>query len=219
MATFLEVKTRIASELERELTDETYTSRTWATEIGASINDAIKLHRSKAYWFLQQPTSTTKTATTTASNSYVTEPTGLIKLYSLRVTINSQLQPMEEVSFQEMESLHDGNQTDEGQPYLYNRYGARIRIYPTPDDVYTLTFSGLFQLNNAADLSADADTNAWLTDAEILIRTQAKLIMARDYIKDYTAVPALKDALMEAKEALDREHVARTATNRIRARS
>ena len=48
MSTFLELKTRIASDLERELTDETFTGRTWDTEIGAADHEDVGLHRRAA---------------------------------------------------------------------------------------------------------------------------------------------------------------------------
>lgn len=214
MSTFLELKTRIASDLERELTDETFTGRTWDTEIGAAINDAIRLYRAKRYWFLQGPITAALTSTTTASNSYVAEYAGLVDLKSLRITIDNQKQELTEISFSEMESRHDGS-TSEGEPYEYCRFGGRVRLYPTPGSVYTLTWSGTFL---EATLTADGDTNAWLDEGEILIKAHAKLIMQRDYIKSYTDIPAAKDAVSEAVAALDLEHSARMGNRKLAAR-
>lgn len=215
--TYGDLKARIASDLERDLTQETTDTRTFEDEVEGAITDAISLLQSKQYWFLQQPTSTAKTATTTASNSYVTEPTGLLDLYSLRITVNSQKQEMDEVPFDEMESLHDGADTSTGQPFQYNRFGQRIRVYPIPNDTYTLTFSGLF---TETAMSADSDSSAWSTvgKGELLCRSMAKLILIRDFLKSYKDVPAAQLAVQFAEQALDREHIRRTATRKLKAR-
>lgn len=213
-STFGDMKNRVASDLERSLTDVTWGARTWDDEIGGAILDAIKLYRARKWWFLQQPQTLTMTSETTADEEYVTEYTGLIQLDSLRITISGNKEPLEPISFQEMERRHDGN-TSTGQPYEYCRYGGRIRLYPTPDQVYTLTWSGTFQ---ESALTSDTISNQWMTNGELLIRARAKLTMLRDYIKSYDDVPAAAIAVKEAEKALDLEHVTRTATRKLRAR-
>ena len=212
-----DMKTRIASDIERELTDETFTARTWEDEIEASIFDAITLQKSKQYWFMQQPTSAAITSSCSTTSSYVSEPTGLVQIDSLRLTVNGEKQPVDPCSFEEMESLHDGNTTDTGEPFKYCRYGQRVRLYPAPNDTYTLTWSGLF---DDAAMDNDADQTVWTTvgKGELLIRRQAKVILYRDYIKAYNDVPAAVAALKEAENALDREHAKRVGTRRLKAR-
>lgn len=211
------LKTLIASDLERTLTDTSHasTSRTWDNEISVAILDAVKLYKSKHWWFLQEPTATAQTSTCSTTTSYVSEPTGLIQLDSLRVTANSQRYEVKPVSFSEMESLHDGATTDTGQPYMYTRYGARVRLYPSPDQAYTLTWSGLY---DQASLTSDAISNDWMTHGRLVIKAMAKLILLRDYIKSYEDVPAAQEAVMVAERALDREHMRRTGTRRLAAR-
>lgn len=214
MSDFGTMKTRIGSDLERTLADASYSSRTWEDEIEAAIQDAIKLYKSKRWWFVAQPTAAALTSTTTADNSYIAEYTGLVKLESLRITIDGQKEPLEEVTFEEMERFHDGS-TSSGQPYKYNRHAKRVRLYPTPSQVYTITWSGTFE---EATLTLDADTNDWMTDGELVIRSMAKLILLRDYIKSYDDVPGAIQAIQQAEKSLNREHGARVGTRRIRAR-
>jgi hypothetical protein len=210
------MQARIACDLERTLADTSFASRTWGDEIKAAINDAIKLYRSKSWWFLQQPDAVTgsKTNTTTASNSYVDEPTGLVALVSLRVTVSGQPKMLMPVTIQEMESRHDGT-TSTNEPFDYCRYGKRVRLYPTPNAVYTLTWTGTFEEDT---LSADADTNDWMTHGELVIRAMAKMILLRDYIKSYEDAQAAGLAVQLAEQALDREHAKRTGTRRMQAR-
>lgn len=211
MTTLGTMKNRIASDLERALTDTTWDTRTWADEIAAAIQDAIQLNRSKPFWFLQEPTSADLTSTTTAGNSYVAEYTGLLRLDSLRITIAGDKQKLYQINQDEMESRHDGS-TGEGEPFEYARWAGRVRLYPTPSSVYTLTWSGIFQ---DATLAGDGDSNGWTTHGELLIRSTAKVILFRDYIKSYDDVPGAMAAQAEAEKALYREHVQRMSKTRM----
>ncbi len=50
-------------------------------------------------------------------------------------------------------------------------YQDRINLFPIPGSTYTLT---IHYLKALTALSADSDTNAWLTEGEELIRLHAK---------------------------------------------
>jgi hypothetical protein len=214
MSTFGTLKTEIASDVERTLADDAMSGETWDDVIGRYINDAIKLLRSKHWWFLQKPSTGTYTSTTTASNQYVSEYTGLVRLDSLRITSAGQLQELTEVPFQQMEANYDGNPT-ESEPIEYARWGGRIRLYPEPDDAYTLTWSGLFELDA---LTVDADTNAWCTHGSVVVKAQAKVKLYRDYIKDMEGAATASAELAEGIMALNREHARRVGTSKISAR-
>lgn len=208
-----DMKNRIASDLERTLTDTTHVAlaRTWDDEIEDAILDSIQLYRSRPFWFLQEPNAVSLTSTTSTGNSYVSDYPGLIRLDSLRITINGQRYQLREISFTQMESRFDGVTTD-NQPYEYSRFGGRVRIYPTPNDAYTLTWSGIFE---DSALTGNEISNGWMTHGQLLIRASAKLILLRDYIKSYEDVPAAQQALDNAEKALYREHVMRTSSKRI----
>lgn len=208
MSTYGTMIDRIAAELERS----DLGSSSSPGLIGTHINDAIRLYKARNWWFLQSPTSAALTSSTTASDSYVSRYAGLIQLDSLRITIAGQKYPLDPVSFQEMESLHDGN-ASEGQSWKYAEYGSRLRLYPTPDQIYTLTWSGLFE---EATLSASADTNDWMTDGELLIRSTARMTIYRDYLRDLDGAAACGPAIAGAIEALDREHMRRSPVRKLR---
>lgn len=200
---------RIAAELERSDIGSAGTPGV----IGTHINDAIRQHKARNWWFLQEPTSAAKTNSTTASNSYVSLVTGIIQIDTLQVTISGQLERLTPVMHDEMESLHEGT-TSEGQPWRWTQYGARVRLYPTPDAIYTLTWTGLFE---ESTLSSSSDTNSWMTDGELLIRHTARMTVLRDYLRDMEAAQACMPAIMAAIDALDREHMRRMPTRRIKA--
>lgn len=211
MTTYGTMIDRIAGELERS----DLGSSSAPGVIGSHINDAIRLYKAKNWWFLQGPTSAALTSTTTAGNSYVSEYAGLIQLDSLRITVSGQLNQLDPISFSEMELLHDGS-SQTGEPFKYTRWGARVRLYPTPDDVYTLTWSGLFE--ESTTLAASADTNDWMTHGEMLIRHSARALLLKNYLRDDMGAEACGPAINAAIDALDREHMRRSPTRTVRPR-
>lgn len=210
MSTYGTMIDRIAAEIERS----DLGSASSPGVIGTHINDAIRMFKAKNWWFLQEPTSATKTATTTASNSYVTLPTGIIQIDTLKVTISGQLLDMRPISHIEMEEAHEGGGSD-GQPYCYTLYGGRMRLFPTPDNTYTLTFTGLFE---ESSLASSSDTNSWMTDGELVIRHTARMTVLRDYIRDVEGAAACQQPISDAVNALDREHMRREPVRTLRAR-
>jgi hypothetical protein len=200
---------RIAAELERS----DIGSSSSPGLIGTHINDAIRAYKAKHWWFLQEPTSTAKTNSTTASNSYVSLVTGIIQIDTLQITVSSQLNRLTAVDHSTMEALHEGT-SSEGQPWNYSQYGKRVRLYPTPDDIYTLTWTGLFE--ESTTLSSSSDTNDWMTNGELLIRRQAKMTILRDYLGDPNW-QACSPGIGEAIAALDLEHMRRQNTRKLKA--
>lgn len=203
MSTFGDMIDRIGAELERSDMD---------TVIGQHINDAIRTYKAKHWWFLQEPTGADKTNTTTASNSYVSLVSGIIQIDTMKITINGFWQDMRPISHTEMEMLHEGTDAT-GQPYAWTQYGERLRLYPTPDDAYTLTWTGLFE--DATTLDDDADSNDWTNAGELLIRRTAKMTLLRDYLTD-PAWQACLPGIAEAMQSLDREHIRRASTRTLK---
>lgn len=209
MSTYGTMIDRIAAELERSDIGSAGTPGV----IGTHINDAIRQYKAKNWWFLQEPTSAAKTNTTTASSSYLAYPTGLIQIDTLQVTVSGQLNRLAPVTHDEMESLHEGT-TSEGEPWRYTNYGSRVRLYPTPDQIYTITWTGLVE---ETALSTSTDTNDWMTTGELLIRNHARMTICRDYLRDTEGAAMAQAGVVAAIDALDREHMRRAPTRTIKA--
>lgn len=100
-----------------------------------------------------------------------------------------------------------------GRPLWWAWYEDQLRFSPIPDvSTYYCIISGLCRLKT---LSADNDTNAWMTSGEALIRNQAKLILYRDVTRDEAGAQAAQIALGEALAPLKRRTMARLNTGRI----
>lgn len=87
-----------------------------------------------------------------------------------------------------------------------------IRLYPIPDQAYTIT---AYNVPRLTELSADTDSNAWTNDAEALIRARAKWDLVKNVIRGPEMAEEL--AMLKAEEeqefvALIRETSSREAT-------
>lgn len=178
-----ELKSRIADELNRDDLD---------TQIGNSITAAIQQWGRERFW----RTVSSQTATTTLGGQYATLPEGMRTLDIVQVLDGSTYWPL---TARPLATIDDwqGATTSSGVPSDYAVENTRIRLYPTPDAVYTLTFVGVFSLPALAD---DTDTNFWTEEAADLIAATVKYRIYRDIIRNSEAMTFAKVA---EKEALD----------------
>ncbi len=100
-----------------------------------------------------------------------------------------------------------------GVPVDYAIFGDQLRLAPIPDAAYTITFSGLARLPT---LSQDADTNAWMTEGEALIRNQAKVFLCT-VNGDDAGLGSAQLGLATAERSLARKMTAKANTGRIAA--
>lgn len=172
MTTYAVMRSRIADELARgDLT----------TQIASAIQSAIKHHERKRFYFNEViGTFSTVNAQEWYSSTDAAWIATAVDIDSLRVTISGRPFPMDKRTMAEMEDVSAGA-TMTGTPSDWCYYRQQVRLYPTPNGVYTVTGSYIQRLTA---LSADGDSNAWTTDAEELIRLRAKIILFRDVIRD-----------------------------------
>lgn len=99
------------------------------------------------------------------------------------------------------------NGTNTGQPASYCWYGDQLRLYPAPAGVWTVRIGASVK---AAAPASDAETgNPWMTYAERLIRSRAKLELALHVIRNDKLAASMNVALSEALEQL------KSRTNRL----
>lgn len=72
------------------------------------------------------------------------------------------------------------NPAVQGQPIDYSYYAGTLRLYPIPDGAYPISIEGTVRFSPLQDV---ADSNAWTQDAEALIRTEAKLDILTNILK------------------------------------
>jgi hypothetical protein len=211
------MKTRIVDDMVRD--DLT------ANQLANAINDAIELQEGERFKFNERR----YTLLTVAGQEYydLTGPTLLtsagaavgtgetiLELDDIYTTISNnpyRLCPRTQQHINEWQST-----SYQGQPADYTLYGQQLRIWPVPDQVYTLSLMGLARLG-PNPLVADGDTNAWMTDGAAITRAQAKILLYRDLLRDADGVALATDQLVRATEAAKRKMGAQAFTGRQKA--
>jgi len=136
--------------------------------IKQAIVDAIRYYRTSRLGFNLKRAY----ATLTSGNEYVNLPLDWIEADLLRLDEDTRRDVLKEVTY---DWIDEQNQyaLDRGRPRRYAIQHRTLRFYPVPDRTYTLMFSFQYDLQNVSASSTDTDTNAWLEDAEELIRKHA----------------------------------------------
>lgn len=168
------MRDRIADELDRA--DMT-------TQIEREIKSAIAYYERRRFWFNEKRVDFATVAAqewyTSADDSDIPN---LLTLDIAKIAINATTKhDLELLPYAEIEFVSDGGEADEGQPTALAYFQKQIRLYPIPDASYSVVLSGIFALDA---LSASADTNAWMTDGEALIRQRTRRMVYSNVIRD-----------------------------------
>ncbi len=166
MTTLAIMKARIADEMMRD--DLT-------SQIASAISDAIKYYQVKRFFFNEKDEITFSTVA--AQNEYAAAANALIpnlyKIDWMTVGGDSFLGRITNETWRDLTAT-----TASGEPCNYVYYNRVIRLYPTPSAIQTIRLSAHYKLSEpASDSEAD---NAWMVEAEELIRHRAKSLLFRD---------------------------------------
>jgi hypothetical protein len=180
MTTKATLRARILSDLERD-------QATWGTMIDEAIADAITFHQSKRFYFNESRTVTFSTVAGTDMYTFNTPTlTGTIgaefyRIDDVLITISASVTHLRRVDYDWLEQTADNN-TSQGQPYNYAYVGRQMRIYPIPDQAYTVRIIGHQKFDAPAD--DIVNDNVWMNEGFELIRSRAKAQFAMHVIED-----------------------------------
>lgn len=185
MSDFVTMIDRISDELQRpDLT----------AQIRTSIKTAIDHYQTERFDWLEKRA----TAVTVANQALYSTPTDLRLIDVLKVTVNGYDYPLLERNWRWMEEVDVSPTVYTGAPTDWAYFDEQLRLYPVPDNAYTLTMSYIQKLD---DVSADSDTNTFFTTGEQLIRCRAKWDMLTHVIRgeaQRAEAAMMKSAEMEA---------------------
>lgn len=192
MTTLAIMKARIADELARD--DLT-------SQIAYSITDAIAAYSDDRFLFNE---SRSNTFSTVAAQEFYT-PSDATFIGTINkidyVTILAGDQPYQVLAARPVDMEHwSTNGTSTGQPGHYAYYDKKIRLYPVPDAIYTVRVAGV--VDSPAPTTDDEGSNPWMTTAERLIRSRAKLELALHVLKDLELAATMERAVQEAYDQL-----------------
>lgn len=181
-------------------------------EIKNAIQSAIAYYSGTRFWFNQVqftfPIVANDEFFDSADNA---EIPNLLAIDSFYVTSGGVRYPLLPATNAEIDQAQNGLFKFRPDTWAYVR--KQIRIYPIADAAYTATVEAWSRLSA---LVADADTNAWMTDGEELIRQRAKRILAMDITKEITDAQAAEALETMALDRLERESELRLGDQPLR---
>lgn len=203
MASFLDMQTRIADELDRS---------DLVPQIKKAIISAVAFYARKKFYF----TETSFTFATVVGQEYygsaaaaaiATSPSIAI----LNINVGGGRIELDKKTFDYIDSI-SYLATSSGQPEMWAYRAEQIRVYPIPSQIWTIT---AFNIPRLTELSADTDSNAWTNDAEAMIRARAKLDVILNVIRGVDMVDeiaGLRAQEIDERSALFTEGASRAAT-------
>lgn len=207
MATFLDLRTNIATDLTRQDID---------AQTKNAVIDAIKAYEAERFWFNQ--TRSLTFSTIAAQNAYgsaaLSQIPNVIEFDQVffRDTATSSGYALCKQEADDFEWLLNAN-TANGRPTDYTFIDGQMLLWPTPAAAYIIRPHMHYRLPM---LSADGDSTAWCNEAENLIRAHAKMILYANVIEDDAGASRMQAQIPFLKGRLDEETTSRMATGRIR---
>lgn len=225
MTTLAVMRARIADDITR--TD-------LSSQITNAINDAIKLWEGERFAFNEKRYLIN---TVDGQEYYDLSGVGLLnhdesatatgemvlEIDSITNTVNDYPYPLEPRTQQWFDTYQSLPTQYKGQPDSYGIYGNRLRLFPVPDasgpgvgGSFPIRVSCLARLG-PNPLVNDGDTNDWLTEGEVLIRSHAKIILGRFPLRDQELIALAQNDADNAYTSLKRKMAAKAFTGRIAA--
>lgn len=169
MPTYLDIQNRVADILNR--TD-------YGTQIKIGIIATIRAYEKERFWFNETVTA----LTCTPNSELLAVPADHLETDRMEVVIQSADVPMINVPFSEIRYININESL--GLPIRWCQYGVNFHLANVPDSAYTIL---CYYMQKLPELSADSDTNDWLSCAEDVVMFGAAKFVAKTYIKDYQA--------------------------------
>lgn len=203
MSNYGTLQSRIANEIAR--TDLT-------AEIKEAIQTSIKKYERKRYYFNVKVESTFSTVSDQEyyTSSALSDIPDIAEIISATIAVSGVKQPLEWFDHVQIDQMQNGQV--KGTPEAYSYAEQRLRLYPIPNSVQTITLAYVYRF---ATLSADGNTNAWMTDGEELIRCCAKSELYEHVIRDPNTADRMLARAMQAHRDLITETARRMDSRRM----
>lgn len=199
--TFIDMVNRILTELRRS---------NLGTETKQAINDAIDEAAKTRFYFNEMHMS----FPTVIGQEYYPD-LGLVELDAGWYLNGTQQVPIAAINQFDANEFFGTSGGVGGSLELLSRYGGQFRLYPIPSTVYTVYVDGFGKLT-PSPLVNDADTNAWLTEAEQYIRALAKRNLLRDVIRDYGEARVVEGVSEDYKNMLIEQTTLKSSADTLR---
>jgi hypothetical protein len=163
--------------------------------IKRAVETAIRFYKSQRLGFNLKRAF----ATLTSGQEYISLPTDWIEADLMRLDHDSERDLMREVTYDWIDE-QESNADLRGRPRRFAIQHRTMRLYPIPDQTYTLMLSFQYELTNVSKSADDSATNAWLNEGEELIRKHA---MSELYVLYIDGDEAIRKGRMLRAECSD----------------
>lgn len=181
-------------------------------DIRDAIVDAILHYEDERFYFNEG----SSVAVTTANDPYLSSiPGNIIDIDSVWIDLSgtSKVQISREFA-SDIEALDDGNEF--GQPDRWTIYKNTVRFYPAPDTARTAHFKGQVALTEVSASATTTATNAWMTDAEKMIRAKAKSILYTHRIRNLQVAAFMEAAAESSRRKIAGKTVDKVSTGKVK---
>lgn len=200
----------MVTRIENEIDDENIRD-----QVILAIRSAIQLYAPKKFYFNQKVfTFSTVAAQELYTVSAAADIESFTEVLSSYVTSGGTRYLFNQIGNEAIDDAQTGLIT--GRPTLWSYFAQKIRPFPIPDAVYVATISAHVKLAALTDDGTATNTNAWMTDGEILIRQAAKRMLYSDVIKEQADALTAGGAEAQALEALEYETFLRRGRPKLR---
>jgi len=176
-----------------------------------AIGLAILHYETLPWWFLE----TINTEVTANGTEYYDVPSdfGTTEV-TISITVSNNTYPLIKRNFQTIEDWFVKSSVFTGYSTDYAIYQQQFRLFPVPNGAYPLTIA----YYKALGAPSSGNSNAWTTDAELLIRSRAEWQMNSLRYHDLEAATVAKQMETVAFGELDRKNRLRMTSGSLRKR-
>lgn len=205
MPQFSTVVANIRSDINRD--------STFDTRIKQALEDAVKFYRARRYGF------NTKRKSFTVTTEYTSLTANFLAVDAIRIYRTSSVDPMEEVTYTEINDRLRSLSLS-AQPVMYAIQDRQLRVFPPPDQTYTVDMAYLFNLPEVSASASDSTSSNWLEEGYELIKTHAMIDVLENYIDGDEALQKadrLRIRESQAESELKRRANREQSSGRVRA--
>ena len=186
-----------------------------SANIRSSIKGAIRFYESEFFYF-NDGRSTINTVT---GQEYYGVPSDYIKPLTMTLTTSNYTYILSPRTHAWMEE-NSTNENWTGRPEAYCFFAGQVRLYPIPNaSDYRLEMAYIKTLGEISATASDSATNAWMTDAEEVIRLHAKVDVMQNVIREAEVNQEAAMLVQREERIADRlryESSSRRATGRLK---
>lgn len=170
------------------------------TEIEEAIDEAIKDYQFRRWHFNELvttfPTVVGQTDYAAAASAYLPD---LYEIDSISSVYAGSVYELKQKPQLEIERLISSNSAQDNYPFYYTYYAQTLRLYPIPNDVYTIRIAGVLKV--AGPASDAEEDNPWMNDGADLIRCAALADLHGGVMEDSMAMARYWEAKCTDAEA------------------